>query len=144
MSTRPWPTHLRIGLRPVRYLHVPEVDGIRTTLAELCERADVVLRYTGASRPILLYHGDGQYRARGLNIVGVPVADLASPEAALRALEALAYSFHDHGARACVCHQGLFVPRPSVRVGTRNRTRPSIDLVDPPGAEPGAKKRNAR
>ncbi len=114
------PLTLRIGLRPVRYLHVPDVDGIRTTLAELCERADVVLRYTGESRPILLYHGDGQYRARGLNIVGVPVVDLASPEAAMRALEALAFSFHDHGARACVCHQGLFVPR-----APRKRTRTS-------------------
>jgi hypothetical protein len=119
------PLTLQVGLRPVRYRNVPDVNGVRTTLAELCNRADVTLRYTGDSREILLHHGVGQYRARGLNIVGVPVADLASPEAALRALEALAYSFLDHGARACVCHQGLFIPRSTTRPLARRRTRSS-------------------
>lgn len=118
--------HLRIGLHPVSYRRVPDVEGVRATLAELCERAGLRLRYTGQSRPILVYHGEGQYRARGMNIVGVCVADLASEEAAVRALEALAYSFHDVGARACVCHQGLFVPRPSKKLRTR-RSRKDHD-----------------
>jgi hypothetical protein len=56
-----------------------------------------------------VYFGRQQIRTQQADAVGVPVRDLESPEAALRALEALAHSFHDHAARACVCGRGFFV-----------------------------------
>jgi len=89
---------------------LPVDRGEWTTLAKLCKQAGIPLRFTGPKRKILLYRGRKQIRTRTADAVGVPVGDLASPLAALRALEVLAYSFLDHGARACVVQRGLFTP----------------------------------
>lgn len=82
--------------------------GQETDLRSLCKQAGIPLRATVPRRKILVVYGKKQIKTPKFDIVGVPVRDLDSPEAALRALEALAYSFFDHGARACVCHRGLF------------------------------------
>lgn len=80
-----------------------------TTISQLCERADVVYRATvSKERAIIVYFGEENFRARDVDAVGVPVKDVQSPKAALRALEALAYSFHDHIARHCLCGKGYF------------------------------------
>ena len=87
---------------------LPIDRGRWTTLPDLCEQAGIPLRYEGPARRILLYRGRKQIRTQNADAVGVPVRDLQSHVAALRALEVLAYSFLDHGARACVCHRGLY------------------------------------
>lgn len=56
----------------------------------------------------MIYYGQKQIRTPDVDYVGVPVNDLRSREAALRALDALAHRFHHHAARASVCKRGLF------------------------------------
>jgi hypothetical protein len=81
-----------------------------TTLAQLCRQAKIRLRATVPERTLYVVTADQQIRTPTADIIGVPTTDLDSPEAALRALEALAHSFFDHAARACVCGRGLFAP----------------------------------
>lgn len=100
----------------------PSIEGVETDLRRLCEQAGVPLRATAPPRTLLVYTGSRQIRTPAVDIVGVPTRDLTSPEAALRALEALAHSFHDHAARACVCHQGLFYPPIVASKTTRGRS----------------------
>jgi hypothetical protein len=83
--------------------------GKWTTLAALCGQAGIPLRATAPPRAYLVYTGAAQIRGPDADALGVPTVDLDSPETALRALEALAHSFHDHAARACVCGRGYFV-----------------------------------
>jgi len=87
----------------------PRKLSVRTTLARLCKRAGIRLRATVPHRDIVVYRGHRQVRTPHFDLVGVPV-NPRSPEGALRALEALAHSFHDHAARTCVCGRSLFRP----------------------------------
>ncbi len=85
---------------------IPLPEGRLTSLSGLCAQAGIPLKATAPYRPVVVRHSVEQLRMPGADVVGVPVEDVASPEAAIRALEALAHSFHDHAARACV--RGLF------------------------------------
>lgn len=99
---------------PVTYLPDAEVNvpnkAVRATLRGLCRRAGVVLRATTPDRQIWVYYGSKQVRTQSMDLVAVPrdSGALRSRIASVRALEALAYGFRDHSARACVCKQGLF------------------------------------
>ncbi len=107
----PDPIPLMFAIEPVIYrLLVPKISGKKTNLAQLCQQAEVRLRATVPPRVLRIYTGTKQIRTPDVDIIGVPVEDLESREAALRALEALAHSFHDHSARVCVCGRGLFSP----------------------------------
>lgn len=93
---------------PDREAKIPR-GAVRVTLRGLCRRAGIMCRATIPShRTIWMYCGSRQVRAATRDLVGVPMNDLRGRVAALRALEALAFGFLDHGARACVCGQGLF------------------------------------
>jgi len=94
--------------RPVGWR--PASRGRFTTLADLCKEAKIPLRATAPPRSIYVYCGTQQVRTPDIDFVGVPTKRLRGPTAALRALEALAHSFHDHAARHCVCGCGLFGP----------------------------------
>ena len=100
-------------LPPLSYLRNGESipRGRKTTVSKLCKIAGVPYRATVANeRPVIVRYGREQCRARHVDVVGVRVRDLDSRVAALRALEALAFSFFDHAARHCVCHRGYFGP----------------------------------
>jgi DNA-binding transcriptional regulator YiaG len=120
------PIPARIGIEPPVYRSASDLPlnrGRCTSLVELCEQAGIPLRYEGPARQILVYRGRKSMRTPAGDAVGVPVDDLTSPLAALRALEVLAYSFFDYGARACVTHRGLFTtPTPD-----ENATGPTPD-----------------
>lgn len=100
----------QIWLKPVRYRKQVSFIGRthKTSLRELCVQAGILVRATVPKRDIFVYTGTAQYRTPHADYVGVPVKRLTGPVAALRALEALAHSFHDHAARACVCKRNLF------------------------------------
>lgn len=105
------PLLLWIWIEPVRYRRdLPRDLGehLVTDLADLCERAGIPLRATVPPRTIYVRSHTEQIRTPSADVIGVPESVLYSRRAALRALEALAHSFHDHGARACVCGRGLF------------------------------------
>jgi hypothetical protein len=108
------PIPFQVFIDPVIYRNAVDpqlvITSRETTLGALCHQAGITLRATVPHRTIFVVSGQKQIRTPHADIVSVPVSDLDSPEAALRALEALAHSFHDHGARACVCKRGLFVP----------------------------------
>lgn len=98
---------LIVMIEPVIYQpQPPVVEGATTSLEALCLQAGVALRATTPARAIIIHFGRQQVRTPHVDVVGVPVRDLTTREAALRALEALAHSFHDHAARAC--SRGLF------------------------------------
>lgn len=107
------PIPLWIWIEPVQYRReIPRDLGAHliTDLADLCQRAGISLRATVPTRTIYVRSHSEQIRTPSADVVGVPESDLQGRRAALRALEALAHSFHDHGARACVCGRGLFTP----------------------------------
>lgn len=106
------PIPSRIFIEPPIYRQEKDLpSGRRTTLPALCKRVGIACRFSGPQKRILLFPGSQQIRTLTVDGVGVPDGlDLAGPVAALRALEALAYSFLSHGARACVANQGLFSP----------------------------------
>lgn len=98
-------------IEPVIYTSENAVptSGRWTTLAKLFRQAGITLRATVPSRKILVYYGRRQIRTNRVDAVGVPTRNLDGRMAAIRALEALAYSFHDHAVRHSVCGRGLFV-----------------------------------
>ncbi len=82
----------------------------RVTLEDLCTVARIAMRVTGGPREAIVLHaGKDHYREPGYYYVGVGKPWRATRVQALRALEVLAYGFHDYAARECVCHRGLFV-----------------------------------
>jgi hypothetical protein len=115
---------LQVFIDPVIYRpdeHYAPRKRVVTDLARLCRQARVLLRATVPSRRVVVYTGRRQVRTPSADYVGVPVKELNGREAALRALEALAHSFHDHAARACICGRGLFCP--PTAAPRRRRTR---------------------
>lgn len=105
------PLLMQIFIEPVAYRREEVVlagECLVTDLEQLCVQAQIRLRATAPRRCITIYSGQQQIRSPNIDYVGVPVSDLQSQDAALRALEALAHSFHDHAARACICGRGLF------------------------------------
>lgn len=104
------PLEINWELNPVKYRQkvvLPE-GYIETSLEKLCKQAEIPLCVTAPPRKLLVYFGSEQIRTKDFDLIGIPVNDLTSKEAAFRALEALAHSFHDHVARACVCGKGYF------------------------------------
>ena len=103
------PLPMIVMIEPLRYCRDWEIPGgMSTDLPRLFEQAGVELRAETPDRQIIVYHGSKQLRSVSTDAVGVPVRDLMSQEAALRALEALAFSFHDHAVRFSICGRGLF------------------------------------
>ena len=87
----------------------------RTTLAALCERADIRQRVEGgAVSTIVFWCGPGHAYTvddNGASVFaidrnGLPQKD---PERSVRAIEILAYAFLDYRARESVCERGIFV-----------------------------------
>lgn len=119
---------------PEAVIYCPDADlpteGKWTTLAELCAQAGIPCPVTVPPRRILMYHGTRQLSSEFADAVGVPVTDLTTPEAALRALEALAFSLHDHAARHCVCGRGYF------RTPTLDELPPPPPRMPPPRSAP--------
>lgn len=98
--------------RPRKKADLPRVLA-RVGLAELCAAAGISCRVSGGEqRPIACVVGrEHFYSGRGY-FVGVGGEWRATPMAALRLLEVLAYGFHDYAARECVCGRWLFsVPK---------------------------------
>lgn len=97
-------------LQPVVHRGSVPDAGFETTLSQLCNQAGIPVRASRPPRRIHVVLGEErQLRLPDADIVGIPGGlDPEGPEAALRALEALAHAFHDHAARACVCGRGLF------------------------------------
>lgn len=96
--------------------HKRPVPIREVTLRELCEAARIPCRVTAeGSRRILLHGGLDHHRSPNAYFVGgvrgVHGSGAMGRVAALRALEVLAYSFMDYGARESVCGRGLFVAR---------------------------------
>lgn len=85
----------------------------RVNLAELCGWAGIPCRVSsGSTRPVTCVAGRDHYRVGEGLFVGVGLAWEPNRTTALRVLEVLAHSFHDYGARECVCGRGLFsVPK---------------------------------
>ena len=89
----------------------PEVIA-RPSLAELCALAKIPLRGTGAYSVIAVCRGETHFRGRPVE--GAPMYYAAYERwcedrtSALRVLEILAHSFHDYGARECICPLRLF------------------------------------
>ena len=87
----------------------------KITYQDLCRRAGVRCRISGEDlrRTIVLAR-----QGESVRIVGNPdtlrvVANESNAEKqALRALEVLAYGFHDYAAREAVCGRGYFRPLP--------------------------------
>ena len=107
---------IRLDLHAIVYrqdVHLP-LAVWWTTLPDLVACAGLPLRATVPDRRICVYVGTAQIRTSDSDIVGIPDLPLGQAEAALRALEALAYSFHHHGARACVYGRGIFYAPPSM------------------------------
>lgn len=104
----------QIWIEPVRYRASVKVSRARRTdVSSLCRQAKVVLRATTSlPRRVFIYSGSQQFSTPDADYVGVPVKKLTGRVAALRALEALAHSFHDHAARTCVCGRDLFKAPP--------------------------------
>lgn len=87
----------------------PPVALSKTSLSELCERAEIPLRVTGGqNHEIVLHEGEAHFSIPGTYYVGVGALKLPTRVRALQILEILAHGFHDYAARECVCNQGLF------------------------------------
>jgi hypothetical protein len=96
----------------------------RVTLRELCDVAQIQCRVSGGYQlPILLCRGSAHFHGHERYYVGVGDEWRPTRVRALRALEALAHSFHDYAARECVCRPDVFGPpnRPPGRPPLGNR-----------------------
>jgi hypothetical protein len=105
------PVLRRFDTKPVQNCENATIPhgALRLRVSDLCRRAGVVNRST-YDRPIYVYRGTRKIHTLAFDIVGVPVSP-RSREGALRALESLAYSFHEHHARHCIIGRGYFTTR---------------------------------
>jgi predicted RNase H-like HicB family nuclease len=100
-----------VDTRPVRRCKTAKVppSALRTNVTDLCRRARIPILAT-VDRHVYVYRGRRKIRTLAFDLVGVPVSP-RSRMGALRALESLAYKFHDHFARYCVVGRRYFTTR---------------------------------
>jgi hypothetical protein len=87
--------------------------AICRTVTSLCKQAGIPVNATTV-RPVYIYLGKQKIRTPECDLVGIS-ENPRSRVGALRALEALAFSFFDPCARFCVCKRGFFVVTPPTR-----------------------------
>ena len=105
------PISRRIDSTPVQKRETATIPrgALRVYISDLCRRAKIPVRST-YDRDVYVYQGRRKVRTPAFDIVGVPVSP-RSREAALRALESLAYSFREHHARFCIVGRGYFTTK---------------------------------
>jgi hypothetical protein len=99
--------------------------------------ANILCRMTGGAeneKRIFLCDSDHHVRVAAipwsLSYIGVSSTWKPRPLSALRALEVLAYAFHDYEARECVSFRGLFVARKPVgRPSVLGRARTAAERM---------------
>jgi len=104
------PTPLPVRSRNLERITRNAID--ETTYKGLCRIPGLDPRVSGPDldRRILILGGDECFRVvddPSILVVGIPNWS-RTPSDALRALEVLAYGFHDYCARESVCGRGLF------------------------------------
>jgi hypothetical protein len=87
----------------------------RTDVESLCRRAGIRYRVTGGRQPLVAFWNGPTHGytvtpdSRRLYVIGRASLPRDDQERALRALEILAYGFHDYAARESVCGKDYFI-----------------------------------
>lgn len=116
------PMNLNLPCPTVRREPLPDDEGERTSVAELCRLANVRLRVEDpdAYRQRIVvsdrYPTSKAWDPNHLSLSIIHRDDILDDYPALRMLEILAYTFFDYDARECLCFQSYF---------DRNRIAPS-------------------